>query len=1443
MRKRKRITALCLALLAVGAMTAQDLKIYGHMTLSDSFDFPPTGIYAFQPKAGTAITPIFEQSDWYSSGGLVFIDSKLYSVNRDNKKIDVYDTKATPWAAGSQVAFSGFNGATDLTYDITTQKVYGCFIETDKTYSFGTLNLETGERTKIATLPQFYSAIAANSQGTIYGVGADLALYKFDKSTGSATKVGDTGLETIDHWVPQSAEFDQDSNTLYYCYNTGKASIIANNTYLYTINTETGQADKVMQFPQNETFVDIYIPASTQSVGAPAKVEELMASFDKGTGNGKVSFVMPKKSIDGKDISGNLDYTIAIGGETVATGSAKAGDAVSKDVSTTATGETTLAVTLTNGSGKTSLTEKTAFIGIDTPLTVGNLKLSTADNQTVTLTWDAPTAGVHGGYIDPENLTYRVTRMPEGKVCADALTATTFSEKLSAEKITSIYYNVEAKNSAASGEATASNRVNVGKPIETPFNEAFDNDERFATFTVTDGYSDGSTWKRVTNSEDNTSYAVCEYNKNNPKDEWLITPSIKLNKGVRYVLSFKASSVYMTKPEKMEVAYGKGTTPEDMTNVVMKPTVVDNNKSGEWKEYSYIIEVPEDGNYNFGFHAVSDADMFNLALTNVSIEGSHMSAPAEVSNLVATSDANGALTADVVFTTPSKTVGGKDIDKLTKVEVLCNGTLQKTIDNPQPGSEQKATINVNSGSNNISVLAYNEAGASIPAKTTVYAGPDVPGKTTVNVQLKDGKQIVSWEAPKGQNGGYVDPADCKYTVYRFVGDEQKALVEDTEETSYTDDYAATSQVVVTYAVIPNNSLGYGTYSTAHPVVVGGTPYELPYFETFKSGFSTYPIWSMVARSGIGSWVLYDKDKTQGMPKPYDEDGGYIFFSKNNDGDRCQLFSGNIDLKGAKNPTLELWYYNKKSQNTLAIQASADTGTWEDLKVINYNNDLPEGWSKLSLPLSQYKNNSYLQIGFEATANDNGIIAIDAIGVRDLYANDLAVTLSGKKHFFFDADNTLSATVENLGQTVAEDYAVNFYCNDKLFSTEKGTPLAAGETKVVSCNVMLGLDNADTDNYHVEVAYAADENSANNVSDVLAVTNSLPKYPTAKGLAASAEGNSVHLTWTAPETYMAPATEAVTESFEDYTPFTIDDLGDWTLEDVEGEEGTFGLLPLNFPYREAAKSFQVFNADYLHMRSDGDYEVWAAHTGKQMLMAFADKDRLNDDWLISPELSGNKQTIKFWVRSISGNYPNETYSVMASSKGREVTDFTEVAKGEAPLDWTEKEAELPEGTKYFAIRCTSNNCYLMVLDDVTYIPGTGLPSELSLVGYNIYRDGEKINQEPVGTTAFTEKIDISKNHLYAVTAVYATGESRFSNVVALGNLSGVASVESDKVSIKALNSHIIVAQAEGKNITISNAAGAVLFNGKATEPTVSVPAANGIYVVKVGDNVKKIVVRQ
>ena len=453
-----------------------------------------------------------------------------------------------------------------------------------------------------------------------------------------------------------------------------------------------------------------------------------------------------------------------------------------------------------------------------------------------------------------------------------------------------------------------------------------------------------------------------------------------------------------------------------------------------------------------------------------------------------------------------------------------------------------------------------------------------------------------------------------------------------------------------------------------------------------------------------------------------------------------------------------------------------------------------------------------------------------------------MSLEGKKHFFFDDDNILTATVTNLGTATAQNFTVRFLRNGSTIATMPVKAVAPGESTTVRHNVTLGLESADNDSYTATVDFAADEFTANNTSETLDVTNYLPKYPVATNLKATASGSNVSLSWTAPAEYVAPEAEPVTESFEDYTPFTIDDLGEWTLKDVDGEDGTFAILPLAYPYRESAKSFQVFNADYLSMRSDGDYEVWAAHTGKQMLMAFADKDRLNNDWLISPVLSGKSQTVSFWVRTISGNYPNETYSVMASSTGKDIDDFTEIASGEAPLDWTEITAELPEGTKYFAIRCTSADCYLMVVDDVTYTPGTGLPDKFSLTGYNVYRDGVKMTATPVSGTSFADNIGSDKGHAYAVTAVYNTGESRFSNVVTVGDITAVDGVETFKATVTAQYGTIFISNAEGQSVTVADASGKSVYNVRTATGNVAVPVAPGFYIVKVGKATKKIVVK-
>ena len=71
----------------------------------------------------------------------------------------------------------------------------------------------------------------------------------------------------------------------------------------------------------------------------------------------------------------------------------------------------------------------------------------------------------------------------------------------------------------------------------------------------------------------------------------------------------------------------------------------------------------------------------------------------------------------------------------------------------------------------------------------------------------------------------------------------------------------------------------------------------------------------------------------------------------------------------------------------------------------------------------------------------------------------------------------------------------------------------------------------------------------------------------------------------------------------------------------------------------------------------------------------------------------------------------------------------------------------------------------MVDDVTYRPYNGDQAGLTLVGYNIYRNGEKINADVITDNTFTDStVDKDKENTYNVTAVYEEGESDFSNTV-------------------------------------------------------------------------------
>ncbi len=79
----------------------------------------------------------------------------------------------------------------------------------------------------------------------------------------------------------------------------------------------------------------------------------------------------------------------------------------------------------------------------------------------------------------------------------------------------------------------------------------------------------------------------------------------------------------------------------------------------------------------------------------------------------------------------------------------------------------------------------------------------------------------------------------------------------------------------------------------------------------------------------------------------------------------------------------------------------------------------------------------------------------------------------------------------------------------------------------------------------------------------------------------------------------------------------------------------------------------------------------------------------------------------------------------------------------------------------------------MLDDITYETAPK-PLDVVFVGYNVYRNGKKLNAQPLVTPEYTDG-NATGSDTYYVTVVYDRGESEASNIVSTGNPSGIKEV--------------------------------------------------------------------
>lgn len=849
-------------------------------------------------------------------------------------------------------------------------------------------------------------------------------------------------------------------------------------------------------------------------------------------------------------------------------------------------------------------------------------------------------------------------------------------------------------------------------------------------------------------------------------DDWLVSPALKLKVGKSYELAYTISGETNNAKETYEVKLGA-----DRAAAAMKKTIAAKIVAPadfiEKATVKVVFSVDADGEYYIGWHFNTEMQLEagGFSIYNIELkEKLGESAPAAVTDVKVAPATNGGHSAVITFTAPTKDMGDKALTKLTKIEVYRGEESVKTFENPAPGAALSFTdTNIPNGINTYRFVPVSDEGEGEGVEVSAFIGIDVPAAVgKLSLIYNDGKAQIKWNTvTKGANGEYVNPDAITYTLKRAKTVE---VAKGIKTSSYEDTPPVKDiQEALVYNIAAVNEAGESkrTYSN---IIVTGKPYTLPVKESFANG-NLSNFW-LINYSKLDRWSpFYDESN-------YSQDGdcGFIGFTPKFIGEWSVLESGLIDLGQAKDPVLSFYYKtHQNSEDVLKVWVSKDYGVADTIATIDLQEVELREWIKAELPLKKFVGGKFIQIAFDCKGStETSNLYLDNINIFDRKTNDLEIKMK-ETPGRLRVDNAAAVIVDvtNHGTMAANNYIVTVYNGKEQLASTKGATVAAGKTVQNTITFTPQRTFADTAQLYAKVEIEGDEDLGNNTTDTVTVAVKFPSYPTAKDLKAIV-GTRNTLVWNLPD---APRTDdqRIVESFETYLDFTNTNIGDWLLYDVDFHT-VYGFNETTFPRMGDRQAWTVFN---YAKTTPASSSAWKGHTGDKVLISFGAPYAITENWLVSPELPGKAQTISFWSKAFKGT-SKETYSVMYSTTGFNRSDFAMLEeKHVVPEAWTEEEYNLPEGTKYFAIVASSADGYATLIDDINFLPDSTAAQDLTLMGYNIYRDGVKVNNAPVKDTKFIDTT--SGAHRYHVTAVYDKGEAKFSNEAEVTTADGIVVV--------------------------------------------------------------------
>ncbi len=1409
-----------------------------------SFPTNNAGVYSFTTEK---YDPQLIKRNVYASGGGIAYDDGYYYSTRVETVMGITAIELDTYDMGTWELYEKFSGSVDKvatasTFDRDLGQAYGCFFNADgETFRFCTLNVAYYSPTKIADLPKGWGACGFNKDNVLYAIDEDGMLMTVNTDNGQLTEVGDTGLKT--EWITGGL-VDKESNTMIYAVKTSTESA------LYSIDLATAKASKLYDLANEEQLGGFFIPEPEYAAEAPAKSSSISLNVSGANLSGNLAFYPPSTTVGGTQGSGDITYHVYCNGKEIATGTCPFKNArQTVPVSVEKAGYYSFAVSFSNEAGEGPRKRADLkWMGYDTPAAPTSVNLSeTADG--IRVTWQSSSSGIHRGTIDTANRTYRVTRYPDGVVVTPTDHKTTsFTDKIDmpAER-TKYWYTVEVVIGDVKSPTGKSAEFELG-PITPAYSVNFDSSTKLFGYKTLNPGADTNKW-----SYDSDKVIKVSTSKK-PADNWLLLPPLNLKKGNSYTFTMKAYSYSDSYTEEFEVFSGTEGEVSALTTPVLAKTTV-NGKTPV--EFTGTITASGDGLHYVGIHATTPQNGGYLYVKSLAIEaGVSYLAPGAVTDLVATPDATGAHKATITFTTPAVTLGNDALDEITRVELLRDGTLVKTVtEGIAIGTAMTITDDTEptAGKHTYSVVCHNSYGSGAEAKADAFIGFAAPEAVT-EVQMtepRNGHVVATWTAvTRDADGRTLTEKDVKYNIYKYLAGESYPVATGVSGTTYEydafDGFEEFDGQRFVQTLVEAVTEGGNAKIVPSAMVAIGNPYTTPWSESFancevKSIFANQKV------KGSDAWQMVPADDFGTTPA--DNDGGMMYLEAYSRG-ACALITGKIDLGDMFSPafTFQVFHYASSSPNENLFEVEVRTPDTDYVPVFSSKiMDMgPEAeWCKNIVSLEQFAG-QVVQLRITATNNTFGFSHMDDFRITSVAANNLSLSkLTAPLSVDTNTDFNITAVVENLGTERATGYKVNLMRGDELVETKQGQALESGETAEYTFTNNLGVLAQGDNNYTVTIEYGIDMYDGDNSRDFV-VTVRGNALPTVTTLAGEHKDGTVSLTWQAPATPSVPV--ASTENFDAPSLSWATSIPGWTMVDLDrGTIGGIGSKQLPVSGRQA---FFVFN-NTLQTLQSGNIASFNAHSGNQYLCAMysniGNRHVANDDWAISPELDGCAQMISLYATSFPADPGDtqylETFQLLYSTTGTDTDDFVLVEQfSNIPAQWKEYSAYLPEGAKYFAIRCISNFQYMLFVDDVTFIAKDAQRKEVEINGYNVYRDGEKLNNEPVTTTTYTDSsVDNKSTYSYLVTALYADGESLKSNEVSVDtSLSGIDGAMTGSISITAAAGKAIVTGAEGMAVEVVAADGKVVASLTGGAYT-SIPLAPGFYIVKAGDKVAKVAI--